>query len=283
MKRIGNLVTLATLLFSLNCFSGVRVILGGGGFAEMIVIMEFRSLERTLNSFKHDPIWQSLTVEEKSLVASVTNHRQFALVGQTPLRFVPTQSASYAYLENGDLQFSMADLYDTQDQPKSVSELARLAWRAFIHSPLLKFVPTNSALQRIEDRLVHMVQGRTKLQSLTFERPAVTIHLIGAQAPNGESRVNMLAEFAAGTIDITEKIAQAVPCSKTDVVLTKLRRFRKSDSHILGELQWKCDGSRHQGQLIIKLPQVVDSQFIEDMRPLLYSVRELPENCEGWL
>lgn len=284
MNRLKSVAILMALFFSFASYPGVRIILGGGGFAEMVLNMEFRSLERILRSFKFEPTWQTLTSEEKYLIEQVTSDSRFHSVAQTPLLFTPQQRTTFAYLPDGSLQYNMAELYDSKDQPRAIADLVRLAWRGFIHSPQWSqsISQWDKAITLIEARLVDLTRGRTKLQSLKFTQPEVSIHLVSGATQGGANHVSLLAEFAAGTVDITEKLLQAIPCSaKGNFALKQIKGFRKVDGHVLANLIWRCEDTWSKAQLLIQVPNVPLVRFVDELNFLIYSARTIDPGCEG--
>jgi hypothetical protein len=274
---------LSVIIFAPYSSHAIRIVLSGGGPAEMMALSASRQMSSLLLMASHSPILDKLLKSE--------DREKIKKLAMSP-EFRPGYfEMGFLYGENEEVPNSWPlmkvylksqNLYELDGSPKSYN---RIGYHVFMALMETEAVQTQLMIQQLSHVNWEKLAGAIFLSIHTSKE---TTHL----ELNGTSQLEVfsvqsvnksysstflyLRRNQQGQEDLTEitpDLLKAINC-QTSPQLSYLGQFQVRDSLVLGQINWICGGSHMGAKVAIPLAQLVNNKDQIDFEFLM--LRELP-------
>lgn len=288
MKVLSRVLAIS-LLVSAPHAGAIRVILGGGGFAEMQALTAWSQIPRLFDLCRMRPEACSLSTDEIKLVGALAKNPSLLETSRGSLSFfATTQSAQIHYdvQAGGDVHMASSLLYGNNGIAKPFDEIATIVFDAWVRHPWRQAELAHAQIE-IPDLLQF---GRRLFHSLVLRERAIALtdsdltvhHLI--LSISGHNTQILALENSFETLDLSPVITEAVKCSTsvkpTDFSYANLATVSRA---LVGQIFWRCAQQRMSARFNLSVTQnaLVVPPGLNDVRMTFSALREVPLESSG--
>lgn len=281
---------MSLILFLHQPAHSIRLVLSGGGVAEMMALTSLTQVSAMLVMISSQSEGEMhLSDEERNRIQHLA-FRPELRPGYFELEFELNKKAKRLNNETEDLLYEKPnrifvrdrDLYDEQYQPKSFNEISRIIFDSLIQHPILVNLLTELSLlhldwsllssqiyDRINPKIEYTYLGQTDMQLVAFNTGSTT----------GRHIQSLLwLQKKDENIDLTGNVTAAVNCH-SHPTLFQIGRFRLRQQVAVGNLNWVCGGTAYSGVISLPLAQLVKGETMEFRISQVDEILNFSEDC----
>lgn len=238
MKKV--FLIIASFAFCVS-HAGIRVIHGGGGYAEMVSLSLLSRLESLIVPCVTLPERCGLRTHQTEIL----RHALHAGIFKTQMARLEfsTDLVSPATDENR-MTLKQSEVYTSEGKPRSVPEIALALYSHWLRRPSIEHWFRAHGVDVAEvTALGSQLFPHVSVYEESLEWNKSVLHALNFRLADGEARVLISVEEAAGATNVTPVIEEQIACAEQhSTKLLGLRRLHIEGGIALGHLQWMCRG-----------------------------------------
>ncbi len=243
----NTLIILSLMLQLSPAQAGIRIINGGGGYAEMMALTAYSRMRLLIHPCRVRPEVCGLTEAEQALLAIQNEGQFFNLPGPLEFHVPETETDLYRGPQTGADTFSMSSslLYDSAEQPKSYQEIARLVFVGSLK--VFAGIDAEELSKKIFQRFL------VRESELPLDQTGRIVRAFLLQSKISADREAFLTLQNLGDhTDMTDMLVDAVKCAgKKPAKILDLSGLAYESPIVTGHLVWQCGNSLKQAQFAL--------------------------------
>lgn len=265
------------LAFVTPTYSGVRVILNGGGSAEMLALRILHSLDGTLKQATVMAGPLGLNSEEYQLLEDINTNMAISSKSVV-LKFLDTQDVDIVNYDMSDvnqLEISYLSFYNENKTPKNTSEIAVIVAKAWLSHPRLyknKKLVLDSLLNkslRILNAKTQSVKGENGIKLIENK-----IYLSGNYVTSA-----LTLESDQGVLDLNGIVENSLPCEKGTPKFLKSDNISATGEYFVLNVEFLCGKSLYSSLLSLKNPMTINLSSQDQLKLIFKQKKLISENC----
>ncbi len=236
--------------------AGIRGVLNGGGYAEMLALTNLQQLPNVLRPFLVAPLSEQISAGEKEIVELILRLDRESVIQKIKLEFF-TQSNSTDRIRHSEsdpflIGLAHEALYQPSGEPLAYAEISAIIFEALISWPYLR--PRLAELNlgfldilRLTERLGQYASP--SIESLSIYPGEVKSHLIHLKTSSQKTSPLLLIELHDQTLNLNLKIEQHMDCHGFELIQVTGLFFESP--YLSGKLRWTCENKVMEGRLAV--------------------------------
>lgn len=265
MKTFLRTILVVGLLLTVSASAGVRGVLGGGGIAEMKVLIALNQIRSFLGLYKLPEMEKDLSSMERNLVSLFASGG----AGEELMKFEffpsvnPHEGIGYSDASENTAHIPSHLIYDDNGVPLALGELWEVAFKALAFSPRVQAMvrskgwsATDRAIHSLSLRIKDDLNSRASTQTNAFDEPPTKLHILTVAMGDRRS-VSVMAELEGISADVTPSILihlrASCPNPDAEVRMQSIRMDRAVQGTTNLGIEWICGQTTYQSTIWVSM------------------------------